>query len=85
MILQFYSKAWEHYLYWQKNDKQVLKKINALISETCRTPFEGSGKPEQLKYELSGIWSRRINQEHRLVYSVEDEIVTILSCRFHYN
>jgi len=76
--------AWEDYLYWQQYDKSMLKKINALIKEITRTPFQGTGKPEPLKENLSGFWSRRINQEHRLVYTVEKDAVIILQCRYHY-
>jgi toxin YoeB len=76
--------AWEDYLYWQQYDKSMLKKINALIKEITRTPFQGTGKPEPLKENLSGFWSRRINQEHRLVYTVEKGAVIILQCRYHY-
>jgi toxin YoeB len=78
------ADAWEDYLYWQKNDKSILKKTNALIKESMRTPFEGTGKPEALKENLAGLWSRRINLEHRLVYKVEDEAIFILQCRYHY-
>ncbi len=84
MILQFTEVAWEDYLWFQQNDKKLLKKINGLIKEVKRTPFEGSGKPEMLKANLSGFWSRRINQEHRLVYSVAENEITIIGCRFHY-
>jgi toxin YoeB len=83
MILTFTKNAWEDYLYWQKNDKNILKKINGLIKGIQRTPFEGSGRPEQLKYDLAGFWSRRIDHEHRLVYQVEDNEIKIYSCRFH--
>lgn len=76
--------AWEDYLYWQQYDKSMLKKINALIKEITRIPFQGTGKPEPLKENLSGFWSRRINQEHRLVYTVEKDAVIILQCRYHY-
>lgn len=81
----WYDKAWEHYLYWQMQDRSVLKKINSLIKEAERTPFSGTGKPEPLKNELSGCWSRRITDEHRLVYRVNDGILEILSCKFHYD
>lgn len=76
--------AWDDYLYWQQTDKSTLKKINGLIREIIRTPFEGTGKPEPLRENLSGFWSRRINLEHRLVYKVEHESVIILQCRYHY-
>nr|WP_221284820.1 Txe/YoeB family addiction module toxin [Mucilaginibacter sp. SP1R1] len=78
------SPAWDDYLYWQTTDKSVLKKINALIKEIDRTPYEGNGKPEPLKHTLGGWWSRRINLEQRLVYKVENESVFILQCRYHY-
>ncbi len=78
------SDAWEDYLYWQQSDKSTLKKINGLIKESLRTPFAGTGKPEALKENLKGFWSRRINLEHRLVYKVEDDAIYILQCRYHY-
>lgn len=84
MNLIFSDKAWEEYMYWQNTDKQILKKINQLIKDIKREPFEGVGKPEPLKYELSGFWSRRISDEHRLVYEVSDNYIAIVSCRFHY-
>ncbi|MBK9510688.1 MAG: Txe/YoeB family addiction module toxin [Cytophagaceae bacterium] len=80
----FLDDAWGDYLYWQSADKSMLKKVNSLIKEIERTPYEGSGKPEPLKHNLSGWWSRRINLEHRLVYKVEDDAVIILQCRYHY-
>jgi len=80
----FTDEAWEDYLYWQQYDKKLVKKINALIKEIKRTPFEGTGKPELLKYELQGCWSRRVNQEHRIVYEVFDEQINIIACRYHY-
>ncbi|MGC9353780.1 MAG: Txe/YoeB family addiction module toxin [Mariniphaga sp.] len=76
--------AWEDYLYWQTNDKKILKKINTLIKSCERTPFTGIGKPEPLKNELATCWSRRITDEHRLVYKVENDILIIIQCRFHY-
>jgi toxin YoeB len=85
MILIFSENAWDDYLYWQKIDKKIVKKINGLIKEIQQTPFEGSGRPEQLKYDLVGFWSRRIDHEHRLVYQVEDNELKIFSCRFHYD
>ncbi|GAA4320554.1 type II toxin-antitoxin system mRNA interferase toxin YoeB [Mucilaginibacter gynuensis] len=84
MKLVFITTGWEDYLYWQAADKSMLKKINALIKEIERTPFEGSGKPEPLRHNLTGWWSRRINLEHRLVYNVEDDAIIILQCRYHY-
>ena len=84
MKVIFVDGAWEDYLYWQQTDKLMLKKINGLIKEISRTPFEGPGKPETLKENLSGFWSRRINQEHRLVYKVEDGVVIVLQCKYHY-
>ena len=84
MNILFTDDAWEDYLYWQQYDKKLLKKINALIKEIGRTPFEGTGKPEPLKHELQGCWSRRIDQEHRLVYEVFDEQINIIACRYHY-
>jgi len=84
MNLLFTDEAWEDYTYWQQYDKKLLKKINNLLKEIKRTPYQGTGKPEPLKHELQGAWSRRINQEHRLVYEVFDEQINILACRFHY-
>ena len=84
MNLIFSDKGWEEYMYWQNTDKQILKKINQLIKDIKREPFEGIGKPEPLKYELSGFWSRRISDEHRLVYEVSESYIAIVSCRFHY-
>jgi toxin YoeB len=84
MKIIFLSTGWEDYLFWQQNDRKTLKKINELIKESIRTPFEGTGKPEPLKHVLSGWWSRRINLEHRLVYRVEDDSLYILQCRYHY-
>jgi len=84
MILSFADDAWDDYLYWQQQDKKILKKINRLIKEIERNPFEGIGEPEPLKYNWSGYWSRRITIEHRLVYKVLDEQVLIAQCRYHY-
>jgi len=84
MKLIWSEKSWEDYLYWQKMDNKILKKINTLIKEIKRTPFEGIGKPEPLKHELAGCWSRRITTEHRLVYEVSDKSIFIISCRYHY-
>ena len=84
MELVFLTPAWEDYLYWQKTNKTILKKINELIKQCQRTPFEGIGKPEPLKGNLSGWWSRRIDHEHRLVYRKDKKILFILQCRKHY-
>lgn len=80
----FSDQAWEDYLYWQEVDKKIIKRINKLIKEIERTPFEGIGKPEALKYSLQGFWSRRITDEHRLVYEIVGEQLYIASCRYHY-
>ncbi len=84
MRVLFTEQAWNDYLYWQKNDKRILKRVNELIRDTQRSPFDGIGKPEPLKHQLQGFWSRRINDEHRLVYEVEDNDLRIVACRFHY-
>lgn len=84
MKIQFSENAWEDYLYWQKTDKAIVKRINGLIHEIQRSPFDGIGKPEPLKHALSGFWSRRINDEHRLVYSVEGNVLRIAQARYHY-
>ncbi len=83
MKLLWIEEGWEDYSYWQKTDKKVVKKINTLIKDAMRTPFEGIGKPESLKHSLSGWWSRRIDIVHRLVYKHENETLIILSCRKH--
>lgn len=83
-MIKWTQGAWDDYLYWQKTDKQLLKRINLLIKEIQREPFSGIGKPEPLKFGLTGFWSRRINDEHRLVYGADDTGVTILQCRYHY-
>lgn len=85
MILSWTDKAWEDYLFWQEQDRKVLKRINALIKDAQRNPFEGLGNPEPLKHQFSGFWSRRIDREHRLVYQVENDILLIAQCRFHYD
>lgn len=85
MVLTFTENAWEDYLYWQKIDKKTVKKINELIKDIKRDPFHGIGKPEPLKYDLAGYWSRRIDQEHRLVYKVVDEDLQVYACRYHYD
>jgi len=84
MNLTFTDEAWEEYLYWQSTDKRMLKKINSLIKDTKREPFSGIGKPEPLKHEFSGYWSRRISEEHRLVYEVYNHAIVVVSCRYHY-
>ena len=78
------DEAWEDYLYWQTQDKKTLKRINALIRDTERSPFEGIGKPEPLKGDLSGAWSRRIDETNRLVYRIAEDALEILQCRGHY-
>jgi toxin YoeB len=83
-LLSWTSEAWEDYVYWQTQDKKTLKRINKLINDTKRSPFEGIGKPEPLKENLTGFWSRRIDDTNRLVYAVENVSITIISCRFHY-
>ncbi len=85
MVLTFTENAWEDYLYWQKINKKLVKKINELIKDIKRSPFEGIGKPEPLKYDLAGYWSRRIDHEHRLVYQVVENKLKIYACRFHYD
>lgn len=84
MKLIFAGQAWEDYLYWQKTDKKILKRINLLIKGVMREPFDGIGKPERLKHALSGYWSRRINDEHRMVYTVQDDSLLIAQLRYHY-
>jgi toxin YoeB len=85
MKLLFTESAWEDYLWFQEKDRQLLKRINQLIRETLRTPFEGMGKPEPLKADLSGYWSRRINDEHRLIYAITKNELVIIACRYHYS
>jgi toxin YoeB len=82
--LTWTNDAWSDYLYWQTQDKKTLKRINKLIEATLRMPFEGVGKPEPLKENLTGFWSRRIDDTNRLIYVVEDEYLTIIACRYHY-
>ncbi len=84
MKLIFSENAWEDYLYWQKTDKKILNRINKLIKEIKREPFEGVGKPEPLKHSLGGYWSRRINEEHQIVYKVTDDALLIAQLRYHY-
>ncbi|MDT4288835.1 Txe/YoeB family addiction module toxin [Methylomonas sp. MO1] len=83
-LLGWTEAAWSDYLYWQGQDKKTLIRINKLITEVLRTPFEGIGKPEALKENLAGFWSRRINDTHRLVYAVSDSHITVIACRYHY-
>ena len=84
MNITWTDESWEEYEEWQRQDKKVVKKINSLIKDIKRDFFQGIGKPEPLKHELSGCWSRRITDEHRLVYEVTDYIIVIISCRYHY-
>ena len=84
MKLTFSDEAWEDYLYWQEQDRRMVVRINRLIKETMREPFTGTGKPESLKHALSGFWSRRINEEHRMVYKVEDGALLLAQLRYHY-
>ncbi|EGR3970608.1 Txe/YoeB family addiction module toxin [Vibrio cholerae] len=83
-LLSWTDDAWDDYLYWQTQDKKTLKRINKLINDVKRSPFEGIGKPEPLKENLSGFWSRRVDDTNRLVYTVDDQAITIISCRYHY-
>jgi toxin YoeB len=83
-ILAWTKEAWRDYIYWQGQDKKTLKRINKLLSDTLRSPFEGIGKPEPLKENLAGFWSRRIDESNRLVYVIDDQQLTIISCRYHY-
>ena len=83
-LLAFTDEAWQDYLYWQAQDKKTLKRINLLIKETLREPFAGIGKPETLKANLAGFWSRRIDDSNRLVYAVDERALTVISCRYHY-
>ncbi|MTC78867.1 Txe/YoeB family addiction module toxin [Providencia sp. wls1916] len=83
-LLTWTDQAWEDYLYWQRQDKKTLKRINKLIEDTKRTPFSGIGKPEPLKENLAGFWSRRIDETNRLVYAIENTALIIIACRYHY-
>ena len=80
----FTAAAWDDYVYWQGQDRKTLLRINALIQDTMRSPFSGIGKPEPLRENLSGFWSRRIDDTHRLVYTVDDDDLAIVACRYHY-
>lgn len=84
MDILFHKDAWEDYVYFLEHDKKIIAKINKIIKDITRNPFHGIGKPEALKHTLSGLWSRRINHEHRLVYTVKDSTIYILQCRYHY-
>lgn len=84
MLLVWTDNAWDEYINWLDVDKKMLRKINNLINTIKKTPFEGIGKPESLKFALRGKWSRRINDEHRLVYSMEDKQIIIYQCKYHY-
>ena len=84
MRLVFSANAWDDYLHWQANDPKLLARLNGLIKECARTPFHGTGKPEPLRGNYSGWWSRRLTQEHRLVYRVEGDDLLIAQCRYHY-
>ena len=85
MNLVFSSQAWEDYLHWQQKDQRILKRINTLIKESLCTPHEGIGKPEPLRHTLAGFWSRRITDEHRMVYRITDQNLEIAQLRFHYS
>ena len=82
--LSFTPDAWDDYLYWQTQDKKTLKRINQLVRDIIREPFSGIGKPEALRENLTGYWSRRIDDTHRLVYAVEERTILIIACRYHY-
>ncbi|WP_293911683.1 Txe/YoeB family addiction module toxin [Deinococcus sp.] len=84
MKVSFQDDGWEDYLWWQENDLKGLRKLNRLIEECRRTPFEGTGKPEPLRHDLAGLWSRRITEKHRLVYAIVDDALVIAGCRFHH-
>jgi len=84
-MICFRDQAWEDYLYWQQTDKQIAKRINLLIKDIQRNPFVGLGKPESFKYQFAGFWSRRITDEHRLVYAFTEDELIIIQCRYHYD
>ncbi|MBN1662323.1 MAG: Txe/YoeB family addiction module toxin [Deltaproteobacteria bacterium] len=84
MTIQFTEEAWKDFEWLLDNDKQLVKRIRTLLKDTLRNPFEGIGKPEKLRFDLSGCWSRRINDEHRLVYKIEKGSIIVISCRYHY-
>jgi toxin YoeB len=85
MKYTFVDESWEDYLYWQRTDKKMMLKINELLKDISRTPYSGPGKPEPLKYKYKGYWSRRINEEHRLIYRFSEDEILIAKCRFHYD
>lgn len=85
MKYTFVDESWDDYLYWQKTDKKKLKRINDLLKDIARNPFEGIGKPEALKHKYAGFWSRRIDDEHRLIYKYVENEILIAKCRFHYD
>ena len=85
MKFVFTELSWDDYLFWQKNDKQKLKRINELLKDISRNPYDGIGKPEPLKFNYAGFWSKRIDEEHRLIYRVDDDEIQIAKCRFHYD
>ena len=85
MRIIFTENAWADYTYWKSENKKISKRIDLLIKDICREPFDGLGKPEPLKYDLSGFWSRRIDDEHRLIYTAAENDVFILACRYHYS
>jgi len=85
MKLIFVDESWEDYLYWQKTDRKILERINNLVKDISRNPYSGPGKAEPLKYKYQGLWSRRITEEHRLIYRVVDDEIHIAKCRFHYD
>lgn len=84
MKLIFSERAWEDYVYWQRTDRRILHRVNQLVKEMQRSPFEGAGKPEPLKHGLAGYWSRRITEEHRIVYKVDKDSLFIAQLRYHY-
>ncbi|MCB0235860.1 MAG: Txe/YoeB family addiction module toxin [Anaerolineae bacterium] len=84
MIYQFSANAWDDYLYWQETDRKMMRRINRLIKDAARSPSEGIGKPEPLRHNLAGWWSRRIDEEHRMVYRVNDDVLEIAQLRHHY-
>ncbi|MEV3922473.1 Txe/YoeB family addiction module toxin [Actinomadura coerulea] len=84
MKILFTPEAWDDYLWWQRNDRATLKRLNRLIEDICRNGYEGIGKPEPLRQNLAGFWSRRITTEHRIVYAIEADTVQIVACRTHY-